>query len=286
MISAIMRKSRPAAGKLSTAIAIAFILAALVSFGGCGKDKAAPEGGVQTQDTTPVAVISSEAGLTPAAATSPAAAATTPSNISPEPSVNTVTTVSSSETTSSTTDSTKKASESSGSNKKANTDTSKTQQGSKPSKSSAGSQKTPTSGGNKANPPKPAEPSGSGAVSAPDPKKTLTCTVAADCKTLLAADPDMAGQVSDNGVILGSVTVEVPEGSCVLDVLKASGIPFVGSAYIKTIGGLSEFDAGPKSGWIYNVNGVYPGAGVKVYKVKDGDKIQFRYTCNGGSDVK
>jgi hypothetical protein len=116
--------------------------------------------------------------------------------------------------------------------------------------------------------------------------QTISCTIGIDCTTLQAADPDVAGQVSDSGVILENKTVEVKQGACVLDVLKACGVPFAGTAYISSINGLSEGDGGQKSGWVYHVNGTYPVAGVKKFIVKDGDHIQFRYTCNGGGDVK
>ncbi|MDR2486791.1 MAG: DUF4430 domain-containing protein [Clostridiales Family XIII bacterium] len=114
----------------------------------------------------------------------------------------------------------------------------------------------------------------------------ITVTVSADCKTLLAKNPDLAAKLSEDGVILAPKSVTLPAGSNVLDALKASGIAYVGSVYIASIGGLSEMDMGAKSGWVYSVNGTYPGKGVAGYKLKDGDDVRFRYTLNGGADVK
>lgn len=41
---------------------------------------------------------------------------------------------------------------------------------------------------------------------------------------------------------------------------------------------LKEFDNGPKSGWMFTVNGIHPDEGVGAVYVKDGDKIVFHYT--------
>jgi type IV secretory pathway VirB10-like protein len=119
------------------------------------------------------------------------------------------------------------------------------------------------------------------------PKETkITVAVSVDCKTLAASDPEMAALVSSDGVILGKKNVTVKKDATVYDVLKASGVSCVGKEYISTIGGLSEFDAGPESGWVFLVSGVYAGVGVTKYTVKDGDYVQFRYTLNTGADVQ
>jgi len=36
---------------------------------------------------------------------------------------------------------------------------------------------------------------------------------------------------------------------------------------------------------MYSVNGEYPNYGASSYNLKDGDKVEWRYTCNLGSDV-
>jgi outer membrane biosynthesis protein TonB len=114
----------------------------------------------------------------------------------------------------------------------------------------------------------------------------ITVSVAADCLTLFASDPEMAALVSDKGVILAKKNVTVTKDASVYDVMKASGLSFVGKAYIESINGLSERDAGSKSGWVYSVNGVFPGKGILKYTVKAGDAVAFRYTLDGGPDVK
>ena len=58
-----------------------------------------------------------------------------------------------------------------------------------------------------------------------------------------------------------------------------------GSYYIEGINQLYEFDCGQNSGWMYCVNGWFPNYGCSSYTVEDGDVIEWRYTCDLGSDV-
>ncbi|WP_139489498.1 S-layer homology domain-containing protein [Brevibacillus dissolubilis] len=63
--------------------------------------------------------------------------------------------------------------------------------------------------------------------------------------------------------------------------------------YIKSIDGLTEFEHGPGSGWVYKVNGKSPQMPVDRYLLETGDKVEFLYTMDfgksegatGGSDV-
>jgi predicted small lipoprotein YifL len=114
------------------------------------------------------------------------------------------------------------------------------------------------------------------------PSDTVTVTLSVDCKLLYDDDPDLAALVSTKGVMLSGKSVTVKKGATVLDVLKASGVNYAGSAYIKSIMGLSEKDGGPKSGWCYSVNGKFPNLGVTKVTVGSGDKIAFRYSLNNG----
>lgn len=61
--------------------------------------------------------------------------------------------------------------------------------------------------------------------------------------------------------------------------------PVYGSAYIKGINNIYEFDAGELSGWMYSVNGVFPNYGCSIYNLNDGDVIQWMYTCDLGKDL-
>lgn len=53
------------------------------------------------------------------------------------------------------------------------------------------------------------------------------------------------------------------------------------TAYVAGIGGLREFDNGPASGWLYRVNGKYPGIGCGLYKIKGGERIEWVYKQSG-----
>lgn len=48
--------------------------------------------------------------------------------------------------------------------------------------------------------------------------------------------------------------------------------------YISYVNGLGEFDNGPKSGWMYTVNGIHPNVGVADKYIQDKDEIILHYT--------
>lgn len=124
---------------------------------------------------------------------------------------------------------------------------------------------------------------------------TVTCTISVSCSEILdhmdALDPSKAGLIPADGSILAPVTVTVTDGESVYDVLRSTcsnmGIlldatysPIYGSAYIRGINNIYEFDCGNLSGWKYRVNGEYPNYGCSAYMVKDGDVIEWTYTCS------
>ena len=113
------------------------------------------------------------------------------------------------------------------------------------------------------------------------------CTISIECSSIL-----------DNMEDLKETKKEfVPsDGWTAFDVLKQicgkKGIhmasrytPLYKSYYVEGINQLYEFDCGKNSGWMYSVNGEYPNYGASSYNLKDGDKVEWRYTCNLGSDV-
>lgn len=77
--------------------------------------------------------------------------------------------------------------------------------------------------------------------------------------------------------------ITLEKNSCVMDAiekaLSLNGIPYTNEGnYISKIKGLSEFDNGESSGWMYTLNGKYPSKGVDEQKLSDGDSIIFHYT--------
>jgi hypothetical protein len=140
---------------------------------------------------------------------------------------------------------------------------------------------------------------GSGNAEGDDNGK-IQCSISISCATLLDNLDSLTAakkkQVPKDGVILKSTTVKVKEGSTVFDVLSKvttskkihleySYTPAYKSYYIEGIHNLYEFDAGELSGWMYSVNGEFSGVSCSSYNVKDGDVIQWVYTCNLGKDV-
>ena len=102
--------------------------------------------------------------------------------------------------------------------------------------------------------------------------------------------------VPADGVIFPATEVTFSDGESVYDVLQrvckankihmeSSFTPVYNSAYIEGIHNLYEFDVGKLSGWMYAVNGWYPNYGCSRYQVKDGDVVEWRYTCDLGYDL-
>ena len=52
---------------------------------------------------------------------------------------------------------------------------------------------------------------------------------------------------------------------------------FGSTVYVSGIDGLTEFDHGPSSGWMYKVNGTPPNIGAGAYRLKAGDQVIWYY---------
>ncbi len=126
------------------------------------------------------------------------------------------------------------------------------------------------------------------------------CKLSIRCDTILKnlewLDKEKVELVPENGIIFAEQTVTFFDGESVFNVLQRetkknkihmeyTNVPLYNSAYIEGIGNLYEFDCGELSGWMYNVNGWFPNYGCSRYELKDGDKIEFVYTCDLGADV-
>ena len=144
--------------------------------------------------------------------------------------------------------------------------------------------------------PKPVEPQDTEA----NEQKKLTCTISIRCDSILDNIQDLTpgkeGLVPADGVILSALTVEFSEGESVFDVLLREtkrrrihmefvDTPIYNSAYIEGINNLYEKDCGSESGWMYKVNGWFPNYGCSRYQLKDGDVVEWVYTCDLGRDV-
>lgn len=92
--------------------------------------------------------------------------------------------------------------------------------------------------------------------------------------------------------ILSETTVMVSDGDTVFDqLLKAtaaygisldySGSALLQNVYVRSVDGLSEFDFGERSGWMYTVNGTYPQVGAAAYVLQENDAVCWIYTDGG-----
>lgn len=130
-------------------------------------------------------------------------------------------------------------------------------------------------------------------------EKTLSCTISVRCDNALgnpALAPETAELLPSDGAILPETEAAFSEGESVFDVLaretraraipmEFSEAPVYASAYVEGIGNLYEFDCGALSGWMYRVNGEFPNYGSSRCFLKDGDNVEWVYTCDMGADV-
>jgi prenyltransferase beta subunit len=100
----------------------------------------------------------------------------------------------------------------------------------------------------------------------------------------------------NKGYVVTETSVELKSGDSAWSVLKREldrlGITYetewsdeFGSVYVESIAGDGEFDHGTGSGWMYNVNGCYPGYGSDKYTLTNGESVQWRYTTDLGEDI-
>ena len=134
----------------------------------------------------------------------------------------------------------------------------------------------------------------------PEPKKELYCTISIRCDTILDNMdwllPEKKGLIPTDGIILSQKKVTFNEGETAFDVLKRGtrennihmefvNTPMYKSTYIEGIANIYEFDCGELSGWMYKANGKFPNFGCSLYNLKDGDEIEWIYTCDLGADI-
>ena len=130
--------------------------------------------------------------------------------------------------------------------------------------------------------------------------KKLTCTLSVRCDTILNNieyfDKEKVDILPKDGIIFAEKTVVFYEGESVFNLLMREmkrnkihmefvNTPIYNSAYIEGIANIYEFDCGELSGWMYKVNDWFPNYGCSRYQLKEGDKVEWIYTCDLGLDV-
>lgn len=131
--------------------------------------------------------------------------------------------------------------------------------------------------------------------------KEMNCTLTIRCDVINQNIESLAKEkrplVPSDGMILNNIHVTFYEGESVFNVLLREtrknkihmeyvNVPIYNSAYIEGINNLYEFDCGNLSGWMYSVNGYFPGYGSSRYQLREGDHIEWVYTCDLGRDIK
>lgn len=129
--------------------------------------------------------------------------------------------------------------------------------------------------------------------------ETSTATDTENCVTLSIECAAIDGKTPrDNNVllpetytVLAPTMVPIKEDDTVYDVLITAAKQYklqidYSGGYVKGIGGIYEFDWGELSGWMYFVNGKSAEVGCNNYTVKNGDTVEWHYTCDIGNDLK
>lgn len=136
-------------------------------------------------------------------------------------------------------------------------------------------------------------------ASAPNRENDFVCTVSISCVNALNNDMLSKSKKSvqpSDGIIMQDANMDFSDGESVFDVTKRicaemkipfefSITPAYNSAYIEGINNLYQFDCGSASGWVYSVNGNFKSVSCSEIKLKNGDKIEWHYTCDLGRDV-
>lgn len=131
------------------------------------------------------------------------------------------------------------------------------------------------------------------ATATQSPLTQITCTISIECAEILdnmdSLKAGHEGFIPSDGVILNTYSVTAKAPATVYDLLKAACSEndiklteqkTLYGTYIAGINNIDEKDCGAQSGWTYTVNGKYPSKSCDKYKLSNGDKVVFKYTCS------
>lgn len=118
----------------------------------------------------------------------------------------------------------------------------------------------------------------------------ISCETALD---QLPAELENGNYIPKDGVLFDGM-VEIQEGDTAFSALVQAAkqdklqLDYSGegnSVYVRGIAHLYEFSCGELSGWMYKVNGVFQDTGCNTVALKDGDTVEYLYTCDLGADI-
>ncbi len=119
-----------------------------------------------------------------------------------------------------------------------------------------------------------------------------TVVLSIRCDTIVGKSD--SSYIPKDGIILDETEFTIQENDTVYDILTEAARTYEiqmennGTeelAYITGINYLYEFDFGDLSGWTYMVNDQKTSIGCGEYILKDGDVIEWHYTCELGNDL-
>jgi len=107
---------------------------------------------------------------------------------------------------------------------------------------------------------------------------------------LSVTDPN--AKANQQSVYFPPTAMEMNDGETAYSILRRTGLTLrvsdhsqYAGVYVEAISGFGEFDDGPQSGWMYKVNGVFPGYSSSLYELKENDVVEWVYTRDLGKDV-
>ena len=127
-----------------------------------------------------------------------------------------------------------------------------------------------------------------------------TCSLSVSCAVILdntkKFNKEKLELVPEDGIIFMENEVIFYDGESVFNLLQRemkknkihmefTNTPVYNSAYIEGINNIYEFDCGELSGWMYKVNDWFPNYGCSRYQLKEGDVVEWIYTCDLGRDI-
>lgn len=127
-------------------------------------------------------------------------------------------------------------------------------------------------------------------------KKNFVCEITIRCDSILKhmdeVEDGVKTYIPADGMILEQTSVKVEMGDTAYSLLQkvcqakdialdASYTNAYSSAYVRGIGHIYEKQVGLNSGWLYLVNGKLQGYGASRYQLKEGDQIEWVYSCTG-----
>lgn len=131
-------------------------------------------------------------------------------------------------------------------------------------------------------------------------KSVGNCSFSIKCETILSnkdsADKSILDFIPDNGIIFSNDNIEISEGDTPFSVLKKicksnniklnfSENSVSGTVYVTEINNISSGDCGDLSGWLYLINDESASEAANMCIIKDGDVIEWVYTCDMGNDI-